>query len=92
MYCGSKSENNLNGRTFGDMFGKPTCYTTNGTLSVVDYIVSEDILSHVLYFSVNDFNPILSDCHCFKTLGNVSKLCYRVRSLPKEMSKSVEPA
>jgi hypothetical protein len=25
-------------------------------------------------------------------LGNVSKLCYRVRSLPKEMSKSVEPA
>ena len=54
----------LNGRTLGDMLGKFTCFTPNGS-SVVDYaIVSESVLKSILYFNVSDFVPTLSDCHC----------------------------
>lgn len=54
----------LNGRTLGDMQGNFTCYTPNGT-SVVDYaVVSESALKSILCFSVSDFIPTLSDCHC----------------------------
>ena len=53
----------LNGRSFGDMMGRYTCYTPNGA-SVVDYtMVSESILNKVLYFHVSDFIATLSDCH-----------------------------
>lgn len=54
----------LNGRTLGDMQSNFTCYTPNGT-SVVDYaVVSESALKSILCFSVSDFIPTLSDCHC----------------------------
>lgn len=54
----------LNGRTLGDMLGKFTCFTSNGS-SVVDYaIVSESVLNSILYFNVSYFVPTLSDCHC----------------------------
>ena len=54
----------LNGRTFGDMFGKYTCFTPNGC-STVDYVLaSENILNQILYFNISDFLPTLSDCHC----------------------------
>ena len=53
----------LNGRCFGDMFGRYTCYTPNGA-SVVDYtMVSESILHKVLNFYVSDFLATMSDCH-----------------------------
>ena len=53
----------LNGRMFGDCFGNYTCFTPNGA-SVVDYtIVSENVLSSILYFYVHEFNPLMSDCH-----------------------------
>ena len=51
----------LNGRTFGDLFGKYTCIQYNGN-SVTDYcIVSESMFRKVLYFHVHDFKPLLSD-------------------------------
>ncbi|CAG2219500.1 unnamed protein product [Mytilus edulis] len=54
----------LNGRVLGDVFGKYTCYTPNGS-SVVDYVmVSESILDQILYFYVHNFMPTISDCHC----------------------------
>ena len=60
----------LNGRCFGDMFGRYTCFTPNGC-SVVDYtIISESSLDQVLFFHVSDFLATLSDCH--------SKLSWRM--------------
>ena len=53
--------NILNGKTFGDRFGKYTSFQYNGN-SVVDYcIVSEGLIEHVLYFHVHDHIPHLSD-------------------------------
>ena len=53
----------LNGRCFGDLFGRFTCFTPNGC-SVVDYtIVSESITDQILFFQVSDFIATLSDCH-----------------------------
>jgi hypothetical protein len=44
----------LNGRTKGDLIGQFTCQTNNGA-SVVDYvIVSQDLLSSIVSFSVAD--------------------------------------
>jgi hypothetical protein len=41
----------LNGRVFGDCFGKNTCYTPNGT-SVVDYVMaSVYVLMIMIYCS-----------------------------------------
>lgn len=54
----------LNGRTFGDSNGNFTCFKPNGS-SVVDYfIMSEELLSEVLYFHVHPFWGTFSDCHC----------------------------
>lgn len=54
----------LNGRNFGDSFGKLTYFTPSGW-SVVDYvIVSENFYDQILYFCVDNFDPTLSDCHC----------------------------
>ena len=51
----------LNGKTFGDFFGKYTVFPHNG-YSVVDYcIVSEDLNEDVIYFHVHDHLPHLSD-------------------------------
>ena len=59
----------LNGRCFGDMFGRHTCFTPNGC-SVVDYtIVSESVLDQILFFHVSDFLATLSDCHCKLSWG-----------------------
>ena len=47
----------LNGRVIGDLFGKYTCHKSTGS-SVVDYIIlSEELLTSVLYFKVSDFIP-----------------------------------
>lgn len=51
----------LNGRTFGDLGGKPTCFQYNGN-SVVDYcVVSDELFDKVLYFQVENHIPFLSD-------------------------------
>jgi hypothetical protein len=53
----------LNGRAFGDSLGKYTCRSPVGS-SVIDYgIVSENLLSSILYFSISDLRRSLSD-HC----------------------------
>ena len=63
-FCISSQIRLLNGRIFGDCYGKFTCYTPNGA-SVVDYVMaSESLLENILYFHVNDFIPTISDCHC----------------------------
>lgn len=77
----------LNGRCFGDLFGRYTCYTPNGC-SVVDYtIVSESILDQVLFFQVSDFIATLSDCHSKISWGilanfNCSNSVYKLNPLP----------
>ena len=59
--CIQANLNILNGKTFGDRFGKYTSFQYNGN-SVVDYfIVSEGLIEHVLYFHVHDHIPHLSD-------------------------------
>lgn len=77
----------LNGRCFGDSFGRYTCYTTNGC-SVVDYtIVSESIFDQILFFQVSDFIATLSDCHSKLSWGilanfNCSNSEYKFNPLP----------
>jgi hypothetical protein len=62
--CISNQLRVLNGRTFGDSTGKYTCFNYAGC-SVVDFfILSEQLLEDILYMSVSDFIPLLSDCHC----------------------------
>ena len=59
--CIEANLNILNGRTFGDSFGKYTSFQYNGN-SVVDYcIVSESLIKEVIYFHVHDHLPYLSD-------------------------------
>ena len=60
--CNSNNLSILNGRTRGDMFGKFTCYKSNGS-SVIDYaIVSSDFMKQVTYFSVLPLS--VYSCHC----------------------------
>ena len=67
--CIEKQVRILNGRSLGDINGKYTCLTSNGS-SVVDYVlVSHSILNKILYFEVSDFLPTLSDCHCKLSWG-----------------------
>ena len=48
----------LNGRTTGDLNGRPTCMTYNGS-SLVDYtLISEELLKSVGYFEVHDFTSL----------------------------------
>jgi hypothetical protein len=59
----------LNGRMWGDSYGKSTCIKPSGS-SVVDYVImSENLLENTLYFQVSDFIPTLSDCHCRLSFG-----------------------
>lgn len=61
--CISSQLRILNGRSLGDLHGKFTCHKKAGS-SVVDYmIISEDLVSSVLYFYVGDLLCNLSD-HC----------------------------
>ena len=51
----------LNGRMFGDLFGKFTCYRPQGS-SCVDYCaISPELFSNVRYFQVNPILPTYSD-------------------------------
>ena len=53
----------LNGRKLGDVFGKITCFRSNGC-SVVDYgICSKDLFDAIPHFSVGLHMPWVSD-HC----------------------------
>jgi hypothetical protein len=55
------------GRVIDYLFDKYTCHKATGS-SVVDYIIlSEELLTSVLYFKVSDFIPNYSDCHCTGT-------------------------
>jgi exonuclease III len=61
----------LNGRCAGDICGKFTCHNSLGS-SVVDYvIVSEPLVTDVMYFHVHDYDATYSD-HC--------KLTFKLRS------------
>ena len=59
--CIEANLNILNGKTFGDMFGKYTSFQYNRN-SVADYcIISENVVNDVIYFHVHDHIPYLSD-------------------------------
>lgn len=61
--CVSSKLRILNGRSLGDLWGAYTCYQRLGN-SIVDYmLLSEELISSVIYFKVCDFHPELSD-HC----------------------------
>ena len=63
-FCISNQIRILNGRAFGDCFGRYTCFTPNGA-STVDYVLaSGHLLDQILYLHIADFDPTLSDCHC----------------------------
>lgn len=63
-FCISTNMRIVNGRVFGDLYGKFTCHKPAGS-SVVDYVImSESLLNNVLSFNVSDFIPNFSDCHC----------------------------
>ena len=87
--CISQQLRFLNGRVLGDLMGKFTCHTTNGS-STVDYVVvSDEILDQILYFQISPFIPTLSDTHCklewaisanYKATKNTSKT--KLRQVP----------
>ena len=57
----------LNGRKIGDLFGKMTCFRSNGC-SVVDYgICSRDLFDNCTFFKVEELIPVISD-HCPTTM------------------------
>ena len=74
--CISNQLRITNGRIFGDSYGAYTCYKAVGC-SVIDYvIVSQDLLSQLLYMSVSDFFTDMSDCHSrisFKLLASFER-------------------
>jgi hypothetical protein len=68
----------LNGRVIGDLFGKYTCHKPTGS-SVVDYIIlSEELLTSVLYFKVSDFIPNYLDCYCKLSMNLLAKYSIHV--------------
>ena len=68
--CKESSMRILNGRKIGDLKGKPTCFTYNGT-SVVDYsIVGKNLFNSIAYFEVHDFTSLSN--HCPISLGLMS--------------------
>ena len=60
--CVSSRMRILNGRILGDSYGKFTCQKPAGA-SVVDYMIASEELLKDIYFHVNPFQPIFSDCH-----------------------------
>ena len=61
----------LNGRTFGDYFGQCTCYSHNGSPSVIDYMLADnELLNKIECFHVN--NP--SDMSIHTVLSCAIKL------------------
>ena len=88
-FCISTKMRILNGRVIGDLLGKYTCHKPTGS-SVVDYIIlSEELLTSVLYFKVSDFIPHFSDCHCKLSLNllakystNVTKHNFKLKRFP----------
>ncbi|CAG2232592.1 unnamed protein product [Mytilus edulis] len=63
----------LNGRTLGDSKGKVTFFNHNGT-SIDDYcICSSGFLPSIINFSINKFDPTVSD-HCQKQLNIMSQI------------------
>ena len=77
----------LNGRTLGDSKGKYTCYKPVGC-SVIDYfMVSESLMSQILYMTVSDFITDFSDCHCKLSLKRLAsferkKVAQNLRDIP----------
>ncbi|XP_078659029.1 uncharacterized protein LOC144904189 [Branchiostoma floridae x Branchiostoma belcheri] len=53
----------LNGRTPGDLLGKPTCYQPNGC-SVVDYVLASEtiLLRKTTFFHVHALSPFSDHC------------------------------
>ncbi|CAG2226179.1 E3.1.11.2 [Mytilus edulis] len=63
----------LNGRTLGDSKGKVTFFNHNGT-SIDDYcICSSGFLPSIINFSINKFDPTVSD-HCPITVNIMSQI------------------
>ena len=77
-FCVTTKMRILNGRVIDDLFGKYTCHKPTGS-SVVDYIIlSEELLTSVLYFKVSDFIPNYSDCHCILSMNLLTKYSIHV--------------
>ena len=77
----------LNGRMFGDIFGKLTCYTPLGS-SCVDYCaVSPELYSKIRYFQVQPLQPFFSEHSpisvCFKVNADISLNRVEYEYLPK---------
>ena len=50
----------LNGRAFGGIFGKHTCFQYNGN-SVVDYCIVSEFSEMCYFFHVQELKSLLSD-------------------------------
>ena len=77
----------LNGRMFGDLFGKFTCYRPQGS-SCVDYCaISPELFSNVRYFQVKPILPMFSDhtpiSLCLKVNATISSQKSNYDFLPK---------
>jgi hypothetical protein len=80
----------LNGRTFGDCFGKLTCHNSLGS-SVVDYaIVSENLLNDILCFKVHNFDATLSD-HCKISLVLQVNIKWKIGPNPSTSPVNLSP-
>ena len=61
--CKTTNMRILNGRTLGDLTGKPTCYSYAGNPSLIDYgIVDINYFKNILYFQVLDLLPVSIHC------------------------------
>jgi hypothetical protein len=77
----------LNGGTLGDSKGKYTCYKPVGCSVIYYFIVSESLMSQILYMTVSDFITDFSDCHCklsLKLLASFErkKVTQNLRDMP----------
>jgi len=64
----------LNGRTPGDMFGKPTCHQPKG-FSLVDYVLGSEniLLRKTTFFHVHELTPYSDHCKLSLILQSNSK-------------------
>ena len=76
----------LNGRTLGDLQGKPTCFSPKGK-SVVDYFIcSQNIMPKIIKFHVNNLT-VFSD-HC--PIELLVHLPHQANSLTQHMPKDYD--
>ena len=78
-----------NGRCFGDIFGKYTCFNPSGQSTVYYLLIFEGILSHILYYRVSDFIPLFSDCHCKISWEILAKFKNECHNTASNMTKKI---